>query len=121
MKMDVKNRLAGAGIVVVDNSKPSCRDPFLMGNGSSFAEYMANQGIVLSFQIKGIYNVLFRHDEEVQRGNRRNILDDDDQVILVNLPCRDLSPDYPAKQAIFHPCPPVSFFSLPVSLPKFIL
>jgi hypothetical protein len=110
MEMDVKYRLAGTGIVVVDNAKPSCRDPFLLGNGSGFAEYMADQGIVLSSQLKGIYNVLFRHDEEVQRRNRRNILDDDDQVILINLPCRDISPDYPAKQAIFHPCLQSRFF-----------
>lgn len=107
MEVDVKYRLTSAGIIVVDDAKPVCCNPLLTGNGCRYAKDMADQRVIIRLQIQRIHNMFFRHDKEVKRRDRRNILDGYDQVILVNPRDGNITPDYLAKDAVFHASPPI--------------
>jgi hypothetical protein len=102
MKMNMENRLAGAGIVVDNNPEALGRHPPFTGNPGGNPVNMPDQPVIFRLKVKGIVDMLPGNDKKMNRRHRRNILDYNDLVILKNLFRWNFTLDYSAKQAIFH-------------------
>jgi hypothetical protein len=73
MKMDVKNRLPGAGVIIVDDPEAIFGDIPFSGNTGRHPEQMADEGIVRLVHIQGIHEMLSGYQQEMGRRNRRNV------------------------------------------------
>ncbi len=100
--MKVKNRLSSPGIVVGDDSEAAFRNPLLPGDPRSGPVDMADQRIIDLLKVQSIHHMLPRDNKEMKRCNRRDVLDDDQLIILKHLLRRDLPPYDPAKNAILQ-------------------
>jgi len=100
--MDMKNGLAGCGVVVVDNTEPLFSKAPLPAYLRCNLENMPDQGVVLSIEIKSIDNMLVWNNEEMMGCNRCDILDNHNLLVLEHLPGRYLPPRYLAEQTIIH-------------------
>jgi hypothetical protein len=106
MKMDMENRLSGAGVIIVYDPEPFFgKIPFGRDAGRHL-EQMADEGIVRLLHIQGIHEMLSGYQQEMCRRNRRNVFNNYQPVILINLFCRDFPGDDPAKETTFHFIPP---------------
>ena len=83
--MNMKDRLPCSCIIIVDDSEPIFRDTQFIGEPGGNSENMPYQRNVCLLHIKGIDEMLFRYYQEMCRGNRRNVLDNDHLSILIHL------------------------------------
>jgi hypothetical protein len=106
VKMNMINRLAGAGVIVADDPESFFRFlPFPRYPGGHLID-MADEGIVRRIKIQGIDEMLSGDDKKMCRRNRRNVFNSNDLFIPVDYSCGDLLPDYPAEDtAIHYPLP----------------
>jgi len=102
VKMNMKNRLAGPGVIVADDPEPFSRFfPLPRYPGGHLID-MADEGIVRRIEIQGIYEMLSGDDKNMCRRNRRNVFNGYDLVILKDYSCGDLLPDNPAEETANH-------------------
>jgi hypothetical protein len=100
--MEMENRLPGPGIVVVYYPEAILVHSFPARDVRSHPEGVTNNHGVFLLQIKGIYNMLSGNNQQMQRGDRRDILYDHKDLILIDLPGRYLTGNNPAENASFH-------------------
>ncbi len=83
--MEMENRLPGPGIVVVYYPEAIRIHPFPARDVRGDPEDMTNNQGVFLLEIKGIYNMLSGNNQQMQRGNRRDILYNHKALILIDL------------------------------------
>jgi hypothetical protein len=108
MKMGVKDRLSGTGIIIVDDTEPIVRNPATPGNVRRNLEYMADNSQIVVLHVQHIDKMSFRDNEQMNRRDRGDVFDRYDQVVLEKLFRRDRALDYFTEDTavhLHHPCP----------------
>ncbi len=102
VKMYMENRLPCTGIIIGDNSETAFTNPLFPGDTGGNRIDVADQLMVGRVEIEGIHKMLSGNEQNMQRSNRRDILNDNDLFIFENLLCRDLPLENPAENTIVH-------------------
>jgi hypothetical protein len=76
MKMDMENRLAGAGVIIDDDPEAFFGNAPFTCNTGRHPEQMADEGIVRLIHIQGIHEMPSGDQQEMCRCNRRYVFYD---------------------------------------------
>lgn len=103
--MDVEHCLARPGIGIVDYSEAIFRHAVLPCNFGSNLEGAPNQKSILFPHFQRIDDMFPRYDQQVQRSDRRNILNDNKVFVFVDRAGGNLAGDNSAENTSIHFCP----------------
>ena len=102
MQVDVEHRLAGFAVAVEDRPVATLRVAVFPGQHGGRSEHRAHQRVIGRRQVIDGGNVPPRHDEQVQRRLRIDVLNRDQIVVLVDDGAFDLARDDLAEEAVAH-------------------
>ena len=101
VKVDMKNRLSGTGIIIRDNPEATFGNSLFPGDSRCHRIDVPDQLIVGRIEVECVHKMFSRNEQKMERRDRRDILYDDNPLILKNLLCGECPLDYPAKYTIF--------------------
>ena len=82
MQMDVKNRLAGVAVGVEDRPKSAGRDAAGLRDQRGASHHLADELVVVGGEIVERRDVPPRHDEDVGRRLRIDVVEGDDALVF---------------------------------------
>ena len=101
VKVDMKNRLSGTGIIIRDNPEAAFGNSLFTGDSRCHRIDVPDQLIVGRIEVECVHKMFSRNEQKMERRDRRDILYDDNPLILKNLFCGERTGYYPAKQTTF--------------------
>jgi hypothetical protein len=102
MKVDVENRLAGVRVAIEDRAISTVRVPVRFRNRGGHSHHPAYKRVVARAEVVEAGDMPAWHHEHVRGRLRRDVLERDDLIVLMNDGCRNLSGDDPAEKTIRH-------------------
>lgn len=100
--MDVKDALSGPDAAVDRDAEAALRYPMLFGQSIGNAEHLPDQLVIFNRRIEERGDVLTRHDQEMDRRSRIDVLESDDTAVLIDEFALNLAFDNPAEQTVVH-------------------
>jgi hypothetical protein len=103
MEMEMEDRLPRITVAVEHRPIPALIEPILPGEIAGDSEQGPDQGIVLRTEVVKRGDVPARHDQQVERRLRIQILEGDDRTVVVNAFSGNQTRCDLAEQAVDHP------------------
>src|SRR5215470_3305428 len=101
MQMNVKYGLAGVAVGVEDRPK-AAGQPSLLGERGGPSDQLAHDAIVARLDVVQRCDMPLRHDEDMGRRLRIDVVEGEDAVVLVDDRSRHLALDDLAEKAVAH-------------------
>ena len=102
MEMNVEHRLSGFAVGVEDGPKAAGRDATLLRDRCRSPHQFSRELVIVGRQVVQRRDVALRHDENVRRSLRVDVVERDDAIILIDNRRRDLSIDDAAEETFGH-------------------